>query len=864
MDDSLLPNLKLYSDNGFSLVPVSGKLPQLKNWPNSKIKDLDTFISHSNGFTTGAAFLCGSDNGVYCLDVDPRNGGAESLKRFEEEFGPLPETVTVETGGGGLHYYFHHDQTLSKSQSAMPGMDLQGFSSLAVIAGSKHESSRVYKFREGCALGEVKIAPMPRSLLGLFESPLNKSNANDFVIDDEREIPEGQRDEALFRIGLNFLNQGLDPKKLQQVLLAANRERAKPPLSEKQIEKIVKSCLKNTKKFYGIMEGCLAKVGDKLCNFDLRITKEIIKDDGQVKATFYELAGTFADGDKIDPFIVPSAEFFNHSFIARIGRRAIPVVGPFQKDHIKSAIQDLSENVKTETIYTHTGFKEINNKCVFLHSNGALGADGNDESIKVDLMMSQLSAYCLEYEPDGEVVTKSVRNVVDLLSLAPDYLIFPLLARNFRAPLSFIEPVGSVLYLTGPTGCYKSTLLALKLSFFGRTFSHNKLPGNFESTANSIENIGFRLKDVVFGIDDLAPDGSLADVQAKGRMAARIIRAIGNGEGSGRNRMNTDGTLRTTFFFRSSVDITAEDVVKGSSVRARCLILPMNQGDIDVNKLSYFQKIASQGVFVRVMSSYISWLCPKIDELKVQIPVRLVELRSKSTKQSGHQRTPDAIANLGLGFEYFLKFGTEIGAITDEEAKALDIRAWKAFQVIDELQKPFHTAEDPSLNFIGYLKAAFLMGKCHLKSYRDSQKPPLEYESFGWFYDSQFGDLKPKGSGIGYVDTETPEIILDPNAAFAVAQDIAKSQGSSINISRDVLWKRLSEAGLILRSESEGKNVVKRSPNGVERSRFIVFADLNLFINSGLDSNQRNQDEMPMNGRVDITKLRKRQSDAAH
>lgn len=217
-----------------------------------------------------------------------------------------------------------------------------------------------------------------------------------------------------------------------------------------------------------------------------------------------------------------------------------------------------------------------------------------------------------------------------------------------------------------------------------------------------------------------------------------------------------------------------------------------------------------------------------------------------------------------MGFELFLKFGLEIGAITALEVKELDAKAWQAFQVLDELQKPFHTAEDPALNFVGYLKAAFLMGKCHLKSYRDSQKPPFEYESFGWFYDSQFGDLKPKGSGIGYVDTETPEIILDPNAAFAVAQEIAKSQGSSINISRDVLWKRLSESGLIIRSESEGKNVVKRSPNGVERSRFVVFTDLNLFINSGLDSNQRNQDEIPMNGRVDISKLRKRQSDAAH
>jgi len=239
-------------------------------------------------------------------------------------------------------------------------------------------------------------------------------------------------------------------------------------------------------------------------------------------------------------------------------------------------------------------------------------------------------------------------------------------------------------------------------------------------------------------------------------------------------------------------------------------------------------------------------------------------LRDRSSKLSGHQRTPDAIANLGLGFELFVKFGLEIGAITNLEAKNLDARAWQAFHVLDELQKPFHIAEDPCLNFISYLRAAFVMGKCHLKSYRDSEKSPFSYECFGWFYDNDSGGLKAKGSGIGYVDIENSEVILDPNAAFSVAQDIARSQGSSINISRDILWKRLAEAGLIIRSESEGKNTVKRSPVGVERVRFIVFTDLKHFINSGLDSNQRSLEETQMSGKVDINVLKRLQTHAAH
>src|SRR5262245_31260539 len=43
---------------------------------------------------------------VVALDVDPRHGGDETLQRLQTEQGPLPDTVTSLTGGGGVHYLF--------------------------------------------------------------------------------------------------------------------------------------------------------------------------------------------------------------------------------------------------------------------------------------------------------------------------------------------------------------------------------------------------------------------------------------------------------------------------------------------------------------------------------------------------------------------------------------------------------------------------------------------------------------------------------------------------------------------------------------------------------------------------------------
>src|SRR5690606_14124825 len=52
------------------------------------------------------AIVTGSRSGLVVLDVDPRNGGDESLRALERQHGELPPTLVAETGGGGVHYYF--------------------------------------------------------------------------------------------------------------------------------------------------------------------------------------------------------------------------------------------------------------------------------------------------------------------------------------------------------------------------------------------------------------------------------------------------------------------------------------------------------------------------------------------------------------------------------------------------------------------------------------------------------------------------------------------------------------------------------------------------------------------------------------
>ena len=64
----------------------------------------------TGGALPGGGFLV-------CIDVDPRNGGDESLAALEREHGELPGSVRQISGGAGAHIFCVAD-------AAMPGADL--------------------------------------------------------------------------------------------------------------------------------------------------------------------------------------------------------------------------------------------------------------------------------------------------------------------------------------------------------------------------------------------------------------------------------------------------------------------------------------------------------------------------------------------------------------------------------------------------------------------------------------------------------------------------------------------------------------------------------------------------------------------
>lgn len=96
-------------------------------------------------------------SGLASLDVDPRNGGDESLKLIIERNGPIPQTLKLLTGGGGFQYFFSDPEQQVRKRTPEAGIDLLGRGCHAVAPPSLHRSGLRYEWESW----PTPLAPVP-------------------------------------------------------------------------------------------------------------------------------------------------------------------------------------------------------------------------------------------------------------------------------------------------------------------------------------------------------------------------------------------------------------------------------------------------------------------------------------------------------------------------------------------------------------------------------------------------------------------------------------------------------------------------------------------------------------------------------
>jgi putative DNA primase/helicase len=214
-----------------------GKHPRFGGWKENATTDEQTIREYFTQWPdANVGIVTGKISNLMILDVDGEEG-RKSLSELEERNGPLPETFTAITGGGGRHLLFSYpDIEVGNKVKFLPGLDIRADGGLIVTPPSLHASGRPYEWEKS----DVPSLPKPPHwLLNLIKSPPKQIAATGMV-------NEGQRNDYLFNMALSYAQSGLGLEELTNKVMALNVRKCTPPLSDKEVERIVKSAMKYT------------------------------------------------------------------------------------------------------------------------------------------------------------------------------------------------------------------------------------------------------------------------------------------------------------------------------------------------------------------------------------------------------------------------------------------------------------------------------------------------------------------------------------------------------------------------------------------------------------------------------------------
>lgn len=512
----------------------------------------------------------------------------------------------------------------------------------------------------------------------------------------------------------------------------------------------------------------------------------------------------------LPPIDVLASDFASMKWLATSGaawRRAIVGAGLATRDKLRACIQLYSEHLGGVVVghrHRETGWHLQGGQHFHTCHGGAIGPRGLLDDIDARLSAGY-EQYVWPAPPTGEDLRAIASRYMRTFDLAPDSVLAPLLIAPSRAVLAPFMPIDFAIFLYGRTGVFKSELLALLLAHFGQGFTRPTIPLNFESTANSTEAMLWFGKDVVTGIDDYSPAGHRNQVDQLAALLERILRGIGNS--SGRGRLNADASAKRSYYPRGMVIISGEEPPRGHSATARAQVVEVNAGAVSPLVLSKCQAMAREGVYAQLTSAFVSTIAANWDVLTRKIASLHTMALSLTRGQSfAHARTGDAVAGQIVAYRVWLDFIQTTGAIGAADKELLADRMIAGLLANALSQGDVLTANDPCTLFEAYIRSAVAGGDAHLAS-KETGEEPCQSSRFGWrtkmtrTRDGMVPSADEKGRRIGWVDIEADAVYLQPDAAFAVAQDLGMRVGKTIPNTSTTLAKRLLDAKKILSTE---------------------------------------------------------------
>lgn len=209
----------LADEHGWCVFPVLpfDKVPAVEDWPSRNSGDPDYILREWPGPDHNIGIACGA-SGLLVADLDVKHR-KDGIYDFEQIIGGgWPETYTVRTPSGGLHFYFRlPGDGWGNSRGTLPtSIDIRGSGGYVLGAGSVIATASYEVISGGTyeVISDAPVIPLPRVLAEMIStrkpvsspvttrsrwlrSPAAIQKAKEGLIQAVLDAPEGERNNIL-------------------------------------------------------------------------------------------------------------------------------------------------------------------------------------------------------------------------------------------------------------------------------------------------------------------------------------------------------------------------------------------------------------------------------------------------------------------------------------------------------------------------------------------------------------------------------------------------------------------------------------------------------------------------------------------
>lgn len=243
----MLPYALQYAQAGFRVFPLSpcDKMPlQGSKGLNEATNNLDKIRQwwNTNPFYN---IGCATGGDIVVIDIDEgtdnkgdNKSGEDSIMQWQEENGPLPNTLTAISGKGGRHLYYRTTHKCSSKTGVIKNVDIRAEGGYIVLPPSIHPNGNRYTWVDDFNFDKICVANdiVCKLICANHKSP-SASAGNDNI------IPQGTRNDTLYRRGCSMQGRGLDDNVIYSRLAEINNRQCKPPIEDNELIKIYNSVM---------------------------------------------------------------------------------------------------------------------------------------------------------------------------------------------------------------------------------------------------------------------------------------------------------------------------------------------------------------------------------------------------------------------------------------------------------------------------------------------------------------------------------------------------------------------------------------------------------------------------------------------